>query len=262
VRSLAQEYGPFRNRWGMAASPLLIEDSLVLQVDHWGQSYLLSVEAATGATRWRTSRDASVNWTSPIVAQVQERKQIIAAGSYQVKGYDWARGEELWTVTGMQMQCIPTPVVLGDRLYAISGRDHYTLAIRLDGERGDLTRSHVLWKVKSGAAFVPSPLVLSGYYYYVEDTGMAHCLDAATGTRLWRERLGRGKYQASPVAGAGKIYFVSVDGLVTVIKPGPTFEVLARNDLGESIVASPALANGRIYFRGEKHLFCVEEGQK
>lgn len=261
-RSLAQEHGPFRNRWGMAASPLLVNDSLVIQVDHWGQSYLLAVEASTGVTRWRTLRDAAVNWTSPIVTEVLGRKQVIAAGSAQVKGYDLATGKELWSVTGLQMQCIPTPVVRGDRLYAISGRQNYTLAIRLDMAQGDLTQSHLLWKARGGAAFVPSPLVLGENYYFVEDTGLAHCLDAATGTELWRERLGRGKYQASPVANDQAIYFASEDGLVTVIKPGPAFGVLARNDLGENIVASPALSNGRIFIRGEKHLFCIEESRK
>src|ERR1700731_275450 len=105
----------------------------------------------------------------------------------------------------MQMQCIPTPVVQGNRLYALSGRNHYTLSIRLDGAQGDLTESHVLWKEKSGAAYIPSPLALGEHYYYVEDTGLMNCLNAATGERVWRERLGGGKYQASPVA-ADKIY--------------------------------------------------------
>jgi outer membrane protein assembly factor BamB len=261
VRSLAQDHGPFRNRWGMAASPLLVDDLLVVQVDHWSQSYLLAVETATGVTRWRTLRDASVNWASPVLATVQGRKQVIAAGTHQVKGYDLARGNELWSVTGLQMQCIPTPVVHGDRVYAISGRDHYTLAIRLDGAQGDLTNSHVLWKVKSGGAYVPSPLVVGEQYYFVEDTGLVNCLNVETGDRLWRERL-RGKFQASPVAGAGKVYFASVEGVVIVLKAGPKFEVLARNDLGESIVASPALAQGAIFIRGEKHLFCIEEEKK
>jgi outer membrane protein assembly factor BamB len=246
----------------MAASPVLVEDTLLVQVDHFGQSYLLAVEAATGTNRWRTERDATVNWSSPVVATVKGRKQVIAVGTHQVKGYDFEGGSELWSVTGMQMQCIPTPVVHGDRLHAISGRDHYTLAIRLDGAQGDLTKSHVLWKVRSGAAYVPSPLCLGEHYYYVEDTGVANCLDAATGNKVWRERLGGNKYQASPVAGAGKIYFTSVNGLVTVVKPGATFEVLAKNDLGESIVASPALSDGRIYIRGEQHLFCIEESKK
>jgi len=262
VRSLAQEYGSFRNRWGMAASPLLVGNALIVQVDHWGQSYLLCVEAPTGVTRWRTPRDAFVNWASPVVATIKGRKQVIASGTHQVKGYDLDKGGELWSVAGMQMQCIPTPLVQGDRLYALSGRNHFTLAIRLDGAQGDLSGSHLLWKEKSGAAYITSPLALGEYYYYVEDTGIGNCLNAVTGARVWRERLGGGKYQASPVAGADKIYFTSVEGLVTVVKAGPAFEVLARNNLEENIVASPALSGGAIFLRGEKHLYCIEESPK
>src|SRR5438128_7139688 len=107
MRSLAQEYGPFRNRWGMAASPVLVGDLLVVQVDHWGESYLLGMDTATGANRWRTVRQASVNWTSPLAVRVKGRTQIVAAGTYQVKGYDAKDGSELWSVRGLEMQCIP-----------------------------------------------------------------------------------------------------------------------------------------------------------
>lgn len=262
IRSLAHEYGPFRNRWGMASSPLLAGESLIVQVDHWGGSYLLSVDPATGATRWRTPRNAAVNWTSPVLATVKGQKQIITAGTHQIKGYDLARGNELWSITALEMQCIPTPVVQEDVLYGLSGPITCTLAVRLDGAQGDLTDSHILWKGKSGAATIPSPLVLGGEYYYVEDTGMANCLNARTGAKLWRERLGGGKYHASPVAGADRVYFASLDGIVTVIKPGPKFEVLGRNKLDENIVASPALADGQIFIRGEQHLFCIEEKKK
>jgi outer membrane protein assembly factor BamB len=259
VRSLAQEYGAFRNRWGMAASPVLVGDLLVVQVDHWGQSYLLGVDAATGANRWKTNRDASVNWASPLAVKVDGKTQIVASGTYAVKGYSAQTGEELWTVQGMQMQCIPSPVASGDHVYAVSGRDHFTLAIRLDGARGDLTKTHITWKAKSGAAYVPSPVVHGGYYYFVEDNGWGHCLRTDTGERVWRERLGGNKYSASPLLADGKIYFASEDGTVTVIKAGPTFEVLARNDLGEPIVASPAVSGGRIFLRGDKHLYCIGE---
>lgn len=135
MRSLAQEYGPFRNRWGMASSPLLVGGLLVVQVDHWGKSYLLGVDAATGANRWKTTRDASVNWTSPAAVRVQGKSQIIAAGTYVLKGYDAETGHALWSVQGLQMQCIPSPVVQGERVYAISGRDFYTLAVHSTAAR-------------------------------------------------------------------------------------------------------------------------------
>jgi outer membrane protein assembly factor BamB len=256
VRSLAVEYGPFRNRWGMAASPLLLDDLLVIQVDHWGQSYLLGVDPRTGADRWKTDRDASVNWTSPVAATVAGRRELIAAGTYRVQGYDAETGKELWTVTGMQMQCIPTPVVHRDTVYAVSGRDHYTLAIRLDGGRGDLTGTNVLWKARAGGTYTCSPVCAGGHYYYVEDSGWGNCLDAATGKRVWRERMD-GNFRASLVAGDGKVYFTSLEGVVTVVKQGPAFEVLARNDLGESIVATPAVSGGQLLIRGDKHLYCV-----
>ena len=196
------------------------------------------------------------------MATVKGRKQVITAGTRHIKGYDLARGHELWSITGLLPQCIPTPVVHGDMLYALNGRDNYTLAVRLDGGEGGLTGAHLLWKEKSGIVSIPSALVLGKEYYWVEDAGMANCLDAVSGARLWRERLGGGRYQASPVAGAGKIYFTSVDGIVTVIKPGPKFEVLARNKLEENIVASPALSDGQVFIRTEKHLFCIEENKK
>ncbi len=146
VRSLAQEYGPFRNRWGMASSPTLVGDLLVVQVDHPGQSYLLGVDAATGANRWRTKRDTSVNWSSPLPVKVGKTTQIVASGTYALRGYAVGTGEELWSVQGMQMQCIPTPVVSGDCLFATGGRDFTALSVRLDAaSRGDLTKSHVAW---------------------------------------------------------------------------------------------------------------------
>jgi outer membrane protein assembly factor BamB len=158
VRSPAQEYGPFRNRWGMAASPLLIDDLLVVLVDHWSRSYLLGVDAKTGGTRWRADRDASVNWSSPVVATVGGKRQVIVTGTYQVKGYDPTDGAELWSVSGLRMQCIPSPVVQGNVVYAVSGRKGTTLAIHLDVRRGDLTSTNVLWKSNRGAPYVPSPV--------------------------------------------------------------------------------------------------------
>jgi outer membrane protein assembly factor BamB len=257
IRSLAQEYGPFRNRWGMAASPLLIGDLLVVQVDHWGPSYLLGLDTATGANRWRTERvGTAVNWTSPVVARINGKAQIITTGTHRVRAYDPDTGAELWTVRGLQQQCIPSPVVCGDRVFAVSGRSGYTLAIRLDNGRGDLTDSHVVWKKTRGSSYVTSPVCYEGRYYLVREDGVGTCFDAATGKQLWQERIG-GEYRASLVAGDGKVYFTNLQGVVSVVKAGPAFELLARNDVGESVVASPAIADGEIFLRGARHLFCV-----
>lgn len=256
VRSLGDEYGPFRNRWGMSSSPLLVDDTVVVQVDQWGGSYLLAVDVKTGKNRWRTPRDAAVNWTSPVLATVKGKPQIIASGTHLVKGYDAATGKELWTVKGMQQQCIPTPIVSGGFAYAVSGRKGNSLKIRLDGAAGDVTDTHVVWKKSRGSPFTPSGVVYEGRYYLVDDDGLGTCLDAKSGETIWQERMG-GHYRASLTAGDGKVFFTSLEGDVTVVKASEDFEMLSKNKLGEAIHASPAFAGGKIYLRGEKHLYCI-----
>src|SRR5262249_41372698 len=155
-----------------------------------------------------------------------DRTQLIVSGTYKLQGYDAATGKELWTVNGMQMQCIPSPVADGNMVYAVSGHDWFSMAVRLDDRRGDVTSSNVVWKTKSGATYLPSPVLDGGRYYYVEDTGYGSCLDAMTGKQLWRARLG-GNYRASPVAGDGKIYFTNLEGVVSVVESGLTFKLLA-----------------------------------
>lgn len=256
IRSLAEEYGPFRNRWGMGTSPILLGDLLLVQVDHWSQSYLLAVEKKTGLNRWKTDRPGSVNWTSPLAVKVKNHVEIITFGTNFVRGYDPGNGAELWQVDGMHFQCIPSPVTLDDLLFACSGEN--TMAIRLNGATGELTKSNVLWKNKKAAAFLPSPLAYQGCLYITGDKGFVTCLDAKTSKTLWKERLGD-QFYASPIAGAGRVYFTSKEGMIRVVRAGQEYDLLAENDMGESIVASPAPSNGRIYLRGEKHLFCVEE---
>jgi outer membrane protein assembly factor BamB len=258
IRSLAQEYGVFRNRWGMASSPLLLGDLLVIQVDHYSKSYLLGVEADTGKNRWRTVRDAAVNWSSPVPVRLGERTIIVAAGTNSLKGYDAATGQEVWSLGGLEVQCIPTPVVRGSRLWLASGEDFSSLCVGLHAEPGGKLTARVEWQVKTKGIGIPSPLLLGEHFYYAEIAGWAACLDAASGKPIWRRRLGYNVH-ASPVAGAGKIYFAGMNGAVTVVQAGPEFKVLAKNEVGESIVASPAVSRGCLFLRGEKHLFCIGE---
>jgi outer membrane protein assembly factor BamB len=254
VRSLAEEYGPFRNRWGMGTSPILVNGLLIVQVDHWSQSYLLAVDAKTGKNRWKTDRDASVNWTSPLPVKTKVQTQLIVFGTEKAKGYDLENGQELWQVKGMHFQCIPSPVLVGEHVVATSGVS--SMGIKLDGQTGDVTDTHVLWTNKKAAAFVPSPISYQGLIYLPGDKGIVTCLDGKTGREVWKERLD-GSYHASPVAGDGKVYLTSKEGTVYVVRAGREFEVLAQNDLGEGIAAAPAISRGMIFIRGEKHLFCI-----
>jgi outer membrane protein assembly factor BamB len=256
IRSLAREYGVFRNRWGMASSPLLVDGLLVVLVDHFGQSYLLGVDAQTGRNRWRTLRDATVNWTSPVGLRVGEKTLIVTAGTKRIQAYDASTGEEQWAVPGLQTQCIPTPLVRNDRIWVVCGQRFTSLCVRVRAEAAGKTSATIEWTVPSRGNDIPSPLCSGEYYYYLEDAGFISCLNASTGKLVWRQRLG-GKVQASPVSDGKKLYIALVNGTVMVLQAGGEFKVLAKNDLGESIIASPAVARGCLFLRGEKHLFCI-----
>lgn len=255
ARSLAQEYEPFQNRFGMGSSPVLIDSVLVLECDHWGQSYLLGVDKTTGENAWRTDRTEQLGWSSPLVVDVEGKKQVVVCATFGVKGYDPTTGQELWVAWGMSRSCIPTAVANDHMIYAVSGQGGRTLAIRKGG-RGDVTETHVAWQATRGAPYVPSPLVVEGLYYLVDDRGIATCFDAETGARVWQKRLG-GNFTASPVAGGGKIYFIDEEGTTTVLKPGREFEVLAKNELGEPVYASPAIARGDLFIRTHGNLYCI-----
>ena len=259
IRSLADEYGSFRNRWGMGTSPILLNDMLLVQVDHWSQSYLLAVDTKTGANRWKADRPGSVNWTSPLVVKVKDRTEIITFGTNFVRSYDADKGEELWRVDGMHFQCIPSPIVMGDIVFAASGEN--TMAIKLDGSRGDLTKTNVLWKNKKASAFVPSPILYKGLMFLPGDRNFVTCYDAKTGTQQWRERLGE-QFHASPIAAGDRIYVATKEGAVKVFRASEKFELLADNAMGEPIIASPAVSNGQIFIRGERHLYCIDDQKR
>lgn len=256
IRSLAEEYGPFRNRWGMGTSPVLAGNTLYVQVDHWSQSYLLAVDPKTGANRWKANRPGSVNWTSPLVTKVKDRLEVITFGTNHVRSYDAEKGTELWHVDGMHFQCIPSPVVSGDLLIACSGDN--TMGIKLDGSRGDLTKSHVLWKNGKAKAFLPSPLLYREHLYIPSDRQFVSCYEAKTGTLLWKERVGE-TFHASAIAVGDRVYVPTKEGTVAVVAAGSEFKLLATNSIGEQLIASPAISNGQIFLRGEKHLFCIGE---
>jgi outer membrane protein assembly factor BamB len=258
-RSLADEYGAFENRFAASSSPLLYRDTLIVQCDHYGQSYALALDKATGANRWKADRpECWLSWSSPLVVAVEgeDRDELVLCGSEKIDALDPLTGRPLWTLPGMAHECVPTPVVGGGLLYATSGPNGTTYAIR-PGGTGDISGTHVAWSNARGTPFVPSAILVGDYYYVVNDQGIGACLAAGDGRQLWRKRIG-GAFTASPVAAEGKVYFVNEEGETLVVAAGvPRYEELARNPLGEPVYASPAISGGRIYVRGVRRLYAL-----
>lgn len=270
-RDIQKDYGEFGLNWGYASSPLLYEDSLYVQVLHGmntdDPSYLLRVDKRTGKTVWRVERPTAAirespdAYTTPGLLRHGKTVEIVVTGADCVTGHDPATGKELWRAEGLNpdndpfYRIVASPVIADGVIYAPS-RVRPLLALR-PGGRGNVTKSHLLWSTVNGPD-VPTPVTDGKYFYIVNDRGVVWCLDAKTGQEIYgQQRIKSGTYSASPVLADGKIYVTNEDGLTTVIKAGPKFEVLAENDLNDYCLSSPAISEGQLFIRTAKYLHCI-----
>ena len=255
-----RDLGHIANYHGPAGSPLLYRDTVIIYQDQRGGAFVIALDARTGETRWRTARSASVGWGSPVAITVGDHDELIVSSQRQVQSYDPTTGEELWSCGGNRVEVIPTPVVGHGLVFCTSGRAGPTLAIR-PGGRGDVTDTHVEWKTTRGSPFVPSPVLYGDYLYTLNDmSGIITNLNAKTGETIWQERLGRPRREgisASPVIVDDKLFVTTDDGQTFVMKPGPEFELLHTNDIGERTLASPALVDGMWYIRTASQLIAI-----
>jgi outer membrane protein assembly factor BamB len=185
------------------------------------------------------------------------RMQMIYCGNQEVSSYNPDNGTRYWFVTGPSEDFCSTPVYnekTGLVLISSAWPQRHLLAIKPDGN-GDVSLSHIAWRSTEGAYYVPSPITVGDYLITTMTNGQVHCIEAATGKILWKEGLGR--QYASAVLANGLVYMPNDDGIITVLKPGPVFEPIVKNAIGETMFASPAISNGKIYLRGAKHLFCI-----
>jgi outer membrane protein assembly factor BamB len=256
--------GPFENYHGTAGSPLLYKDRLIVFQDHTGRAnggaFIAALDTATGRTLWRTPRRGTIGWSTPIAIHVVDHDELIVSSQNQVMAYNPDTGGELWVARGNLDEVIPTPVVGHGLVFCSSGRAGPTLAIR-PGGKGDVTRTHVAWESPRGSPFVPSPLLFGDQLYLVNDmASIATSFDAVTGKVLWQGRLGVAMsegFSASPVAVDGKVFFTNDDGETFVLRAGPKFELLHVNKLNATVLASPALVDGRWYFRTDRELIAI-----
>ena len=249
--------GDFLSAHGFNTCPVLFEDLVILNGDHDGNAYLVALDRQSGRQRWRTRRENKTrSYVTPIIRKIDGITQMILSGSLCIASYDPRNGKRHWIVDGPTEQFVASMVYDGKYVFATGGYpERHTLAIR-PGGKGNVTDTHIAWRTTRGAAYVPSPIISGRYLLMVADSGIASCFEARTGKRHWMERL-PGGHSPSPVSADGLVYFVSDRGVTTIIRPSETFAVIAKNELGEPVSASPAISQGQIFLRTHQNLYCI-----
>ena len=249
--------GDFLSAHGFNTCPVLFEDLVILNGDHDGNAYLVALDRQSGRQRWRTRRENKTrSYVTPIIREIDGITQMILSGSLCIASYDPRNGKRHWIVDGPTEQFVASMVYDGKYVFATGGYpERHTLAIR-PGGKGNVTDTHIAWRTTRGAAYVPSPIISGRYLLMVADSGIASCFEARTGKRHWMERL-PGGHSPSPVSADGLVYFVSDRGVTTIIRPSETFAVIAKNELGEPVSASPAISQGQIFLRTHQNLYCI-----
>ncbi len=254
--------GVFSSKHGYCSCPVLWKDLVIVNGDHDGEAYIVALDSKTGETKWKTDRpNKTRSYCTPIIRNIKGRNQLMLSGSLSVASYDPDTGKQHWVIDGPTEQYVASLVYNPERnlLFLTCGfPEKHLMAIRPDGN-GNVTDTHVQWHETAGASYVPSPIGIGDYFLVVADNGVASCFDAMSGERFWRERLVSGKqepgHSASLISANGLAYFFSDIGVMTVVKPGKTLEIVAQSELGEEIYASPAVFKNDLYLRGIDHLF-------
>ena len=249
--------GGFVSAHGFCSCPVLFKDTVIVNGDHDGDSYVVALDRQTGAERWRIARQHKTrSYVTPLIREIDGRTQMVMSGSKCITSFDPHDGSQHWVIDGPTEQFVASMVYDGKLFFMTAGfPDYHVMAIRPDG-RGDVTDSHVAWHQTLARGYVPSPVVLDGYLLIADDRGTAHCFAAADGEHLWKERLGK-HYSTSLVHADGLVYLIADDGITKIVRPGEKLDVVAENSLGEYCIASPAISDGQIFVRGEENLYCI-----
>jgi outer membrane protein assembly factor BamB len=254
-------------QWETGSSPIIHDGVVVIQADVLKGSFLAAFDVASGRELWRTTRDDVPTWSTPTVHEVGGQTQVVVNGMRHAGAYDFKTGKEIWRLTGGGDIPVPTPVVHDGLVYITNahGPAAPVYAIR-ETATGDVSltagadrNDGVAWSQARDGGYMCTPLVYRGLVYIVKFNGVLSAFDARTGERKFQERLagGTAAFTASPVASDGKIYLANEDGQVFVIKAGPTYELLTLNDLGSPVLATPAISEGRLFFRTAGHVMAI-----
>jgi outer membrane protein assembly factor BamB len=253
--------------WGTASSPVIWNGLVILQCDTHADSFVLALNAETGAIVWKTDREELPSWGTPTIASTLQGPELVTNASNFIRGYDPLNGKELWRLGGSSLITAPTPIYERDTFVVASGRapERPIFVVRA-GARGDVTLTDgsthsdaIVWSRSGRGSYMPTPLAYDGILYVLANNGVFDAYDVKTGTEFYRQRMpeiGSG-FSASPVAADGKIYVSSEDGEIFVLAAGTAFKHIATNSMGELLMATPALSEGVMYVRSAQSLFAI-----
>lgn len=251
--------GGFKSQHGYGSSPVLYKGLLIVNGDSLKGGFVAALHRHNGKIAWRVDRPtpgSNGSYGTPIVATLAGRAQLLLTGMGEVRSYDPDSGRLLWSCSGPAEVTACTPAFNDSLVLATGGYpEKEILAIRADG-KGDVSKSHVLWRTNKGVSYVPSPIYHDGHFYVVSDNGIITCFEAETGQRVWQNRL-EGDFSASPVLVGGLLYCTNEAGKTFVVKIGHEFEIVATNDLSDGGFATPAICGGQIFLRTNHFLYCL-----
>jgi glucose dehydrogenase len=266
-----------RHYRGASSSLIAFKKLLILTMDGVDVQYLLALDKQSGKTVWRTDR--SVAWndenvpgpmardgdlrkahSTPLIVSASGKPVMLSAGAKAAYGYDPQTGKELWRVQYPDWSTAPRPVFDRDLAFFVTGLNKRVLLAVKTGGQGDITETHVAWKLDRHVGVYASPIVVDGLLYTAAEENYVTCIEAATGDVVWTEGIG-GRYAASPIYADGRLYFFNQQGTTTVLKPGRTFSVLATNTLANGFMASPAVADNAFILRTKTHLYRIASQQ-
>lgn len=256
-------------QWGMASSPIIYKNLVILQCDIQKGSFIAGYDLKTGKQVWKTTRDEIPSWGSPTIFESKGRAMVVTNATKRIRGYDPMTGKELFELSGNSEVTVGTPVVGHDMVYVTAGyppiQPIYAIKAAAAGDitlsEGKDANEYIAWSKKRGGTYMPTPLVYGDYLYTCSNNGVLTCYDAKTGERIYQQRIAgqSNAFTASPVAADGKIYFAGEDGDVFVVKAGPKYEMIATNPIGEILMATPAISEGMIFVRSINHIYGIAD---
>ncbi|MCP9495283.1 MAG: PQQ-like beta-propeller repeat protein [Pyrinomonadaceae bacterium MAG19_C2-C3] len=256
-------------QWGTGSSPIIYKNLVIIQCDVQQNSFIAAYNIKNGKQVWRTPREEIPSWGTPTVYEGKTRPELITNATKFIRGYDPLTGKELWQLSGNSEITTPTPIITHDLIFVTSGYRPIQpiYAIKL-GANGDISlkddkesNDFIAWSKKRGGTYMPTPIAYGDYLYTCGNNGVITCYNARTGESIYQKRIADrgGAFTASPVAADGKLYFTSEDGEIFVVKAGAQHELLATNQMGEVLMATPAISEGMLIVRGQHHVFGIGE---